>query len=93
MSIELPKDQRDEAIRSIQRYCEANCEEPVGNLAAGAMLGFFLAEIGPLIYNQAVADVQERLSARVAELDLEVYEEPFQYWRAQGTGGRRRSPR
>lgn len=93
MAIELPKDVRDEAIRSIQRFCDENFEEPVGNLAAGALLGYFLTEIGPVIYNQAVADVQERLSARVAEVDLEVYEEPFQYWRTQGAGGTRRSPR
>ena len=44
-------------------------EEPIGNIAAGALLGFFLEEIAPVIYNRAVADVQERLQARVAELD------------------------
>ena len=45
------------------------------------MLGFFLEELGPLVYNRAVADVQDRLQARVAELDIEVHEEEFQYWR------------
>ncbi|MBE2245520.1 MAG: DUF2164 domain-containing protein, partial [Burkholderiaceae bacterium] len=29
----------------------------------------------------AVADVQERLQMRVAEIDIEVHEEPFHYWR------------
>jgi hypothetical protein len=28
-----------------------------------------------------VADVQERLQARVAELDIEVHEDEFGYWR------------
>ena len=56
-------------------------DEPIGNVAAGGLLGFFLEEIGPSIYNKAVADVQERLQARISELDLEVHEEPFQYWR------------
>jgi len=45
------------------------------------LLGFFLEEIGPLVYNQAVADVQERLQARIMELDIEVHEDEFQYWR------------
>ena len=45
------------------------------------MLGFVLEEIGPSIYNRAVADVQERLGARVAELDIEIHEEEFDYWR------------
>jgi uncharacterized protein (DUF2164 family) len=80
MAIELSKDVRKEAIASIERYFRENMDEPIGNIAAGGLLGFFLEEIGLAIYNQAVADVQERLQARVAELDLEVHEDPFTYW-------------
>jgi uncharacterized protein (DUF2164 family) len=80
MTIELPKDARTQAIASIERYFRDNMEEKIGNVAAGGLLGYFLEEIGPLVYNQAVADVQERLQARIAELDIEVHEEPFQYW-------------
>jgi uncharacterized protein (DUF2164 family) len=67
MPIELPKDTRAQAIASIERWCREHLDEPIGNVAAGGLLGFFLEEIGPSIYNQAVADVQERLQARVAE--------------------------
>lgn len=81
MTIELSKEIRQLAISSIARYFEKNMEEKIGNIAAGALLGFFVEEIGPVIYNQAVADVQERLQARVMEIDLEVNEDPFQYWR------------
>lgn len=79
--IELNKDARAAAILSIERYFREHMDEPIGNVAAGGLLGFLLEEIGPAIYNQAVADVQERLQARVAELDLEVHEDEFQYWR------------
>lgn len=81
MAIELPKDLRAQAIASIERYFRENMEEPIGNVAAGGLLGFFLDEIGPSIYNKAVLDVQERLQLRVGELDLEVHEDEFQYWR------------
>jgi len=81
MAIEPSRDARKDAIASIERYFRENMEEPIGNIAAGGLLGFFLEEIGPLVYNKAVADVQERLQMRVAELDLEVHEEEFQYWR------------
>ena len=47
----------------------------------GGLLGFVLEEIGPTIYNQAVADVQERLQTRISELDIEIHEEEFDYWR------------
>jgi uncharacterized protein (DUF2164 family) len=80
MTIELPKDARAQAIASIERYFRENMEEKIGNVAASGLLGYFLEEIAPLVYNQAVADVQERLQARIAELDIEVHEEPFQYW-------------
>jgi uncharacterized protein (DUF2164 family) len=81
MTIEIPKDVREQAIASIQRYFQENMEEEIGNISAGALLGFFMEELGPLVYNQAVADVQARLQMRVMEVDLEVHEEVFPYWR------------
>lgn len=81
MAIELPKEAHREAVASIERYFEQNMEERIGNIAAAALLNFFVEEIGPSIYNKAVADVQERLQQRILELDLEVHEDEFQYWR------------
>ncbi len=81
MAIEIPREARKEAVASIERYFRENMEEPLGNIAAGALLGYFLEEIGPLVYNQAVSDVQERLQMRVSELDIEHHEHAFQYWR------------
>jgi len=89
MTIEIPKEARQQAIISIERYFRENMEEPIGNIAAGGLLGFFLEEIGPAIYNQAVRDVQERLQLRVAEIDLEVHEDEFGYWRKYEKKGRR----
>ena len=81
MAIELSKEDRKEAVASIERYFQENMEERIGNIAAGALLSFFVEEIGPVIYNQAVADVQERLQARISEIDIEIHEDEFQYWR------------
>ena len=81
MTIELPKEARAAAIASIERYFRENMDEPIGNIAAGALLGFFLEEVAPVVYNKAVADVQERLQLRVSEVDMEVHEDEFQYWR------------
>jgi len=81
MTIEISKEARKEAVASIERYFQENMEERIGNIAAAALLGFFLEEIGPLVYNKAVAEVQERLQARVMELDIELHEDEFGYWR------------
>lgn len=81
MTIEISRQARSEAVASIERYFQVNMDEKIGNIAAGALLGFFLEEIGPVVYNQAVTDVQERLQSRISELDIEVHEDEFQYWR------------
>ena len=75
-NLELSEHARKEAIASIQQYFRANMPDEIGTLAAGLLLDYFLEEIGPTIYNQAIADVQ----ARVAELDGELFADPFQYW-------------
>lgn len=81
MAIELPKEARQQAIASIERYFEQQLEQRIGNVAAAGLLDYILEEIGPSIYNQAVADVQERLTARIGELDIEIHEGEFGYWR------------
>lgn len=80
MTIEISKADRDQAISSLQRYFQENMEEKIGNVTAGALLSYFLDEIGPLVYNKAVADVQEHMMTRVQEVDFEVHEDVFQYW-------------
>ena len=80
MSLELSKEARADAIASIQQYFERNLPEAIGELPAGLLLNFFLEEIGPAIYNKAIADAQARLSVRVADLAGELYEDEFQYW-------------
>jgi uncharacterized protein (DUF2164 family) len=80
MAIELSKEDRAQAIASIERYFLDNFEQKIGNITAGALLGFVLEEIGPSIYNRAVSDAKERMLMRVEDLEYEVRENEFQYW-------------
>lgn len=80
MTIELDAKDRAAALASLQQYAELNLAEPLGNLAAGLLLDYFLEEIGPLVYNQAIADAQARLQMRVADLHGELFADAFQYW-------------
>lgn len=90
MSIELAREARAQAIASIERYFQEQLDQKIGNIAAGALLNFFLEEIGPSVFNRAVAEVQERLQARVLELDIEVHEDEFGYWRRHERAARPR---
>jgi uncharacterized protein (DUF2164 family) len=91
MGVEIPKQARADAVASIERYFQEQLEQRIGNIAASALLGFFLEEVGPLVYNQAVADVQERLLQRVEELDIELHQDAFAYWPRQERERRARS--
>ncbi|MES2990049.1 MAG: DUF2164 domain-containing protein [Pseudomonadota bacterium] len=83
MTIELSKETRATAILSIERYWQETFDEKIGNIQAAALLHFFLEEIAPSVYNQAVGAVQERLIARVTEIDIECHEDEFGYWPKQ----------
>lgn len=80
MAVTLPAATRAQAVASIQTFFEVERDEPLGVIAAESLLDFVLAEIAPSVYNRAVADVQERLHARLAELDVDVHEPEFPYW-------------
>ncbi len=83
MTIELDKQARTMAVASIERYYNEHFDEKIGNIQAAALLHFFMEEIAPAVYNQAVAAVQERLIARVTEVDIECHEDEFTYWQKQ----------
>ena len=87
--IELSKLHRADAIASIQRYFEENLPEPIGDLPAGLLLDYFLEEIGPVIFNQAIHDAQTRIMGRVADLPGELFADEFQYWPKQKAKRRR----
>ncbi|MGE5110421.1 MAG: DUF2164 domain-containing protein [Acidobacteriaceae bacterium] len=80
LQLELSKEARADAIASIRRYFEENLSEPVGELAAGLLLNFFIDEIGPAIYNRAISDAQRRMKQRAADLSGELFFPEFQYW-------------
>jgi len=80
VTIELAKQARSDAITSIQRYFQENMAEPIRNMAASLLLNYFVEEVGPAIYNQAIADVQARIQQRLSDLDGDLYAPEFQYW-------------
>jgi uncharacterized protein (DUF2164 family) len=90
MAIELTREARSQAVASIERYFAEELDQRIGNIAASALLSYFLEEAGPLVYNQAVVQVQERLQERIQELDIEFNEEEFQYWRRRQAAGKSR---
>jgi len=86
MAIELSKETRDRLIGSLKRYAAEAMDSEIGDLKASLLLQFILKEIGPSIYNQAVADAQARMQEMVSEIDGSCFEPEFGYWVRRGRG-------
>jgi uncharacterized protein (DUF2164 family) len=80
MAITLSPDIRKQLVASIKRYAAANLDEEIGDLKAGLLLDYCLQEIGPAVYNQAIADAQSYFTGRIADLEGVCHEEEFGYW-------------
>jgi uncharacterized protein (DUF2164 family) len=81
MAIELNKDAQTAIVTSIQRFFAEHMDAPIGNMQARSLLDYVLREIAPSVYNQAIADAQRHLQARVLDLDVECYEKEFDFWK------------
>lgn len=81
MTIKLQKETRDQLVRSIKRYFAENTESEIGDLKATLLLEFCVKEIGPTIYNQAIADAQTYFQDKAGELAGLRYEAEFDYWK------------
>jgi uncharacterized protein (DUF2164 family) len=80
ITMDLSKEARAEAVASLKRYFDENMPEPIGDLPAGLLLSFFLEDVGPVIYNKAISDAQQRFQQRVLDLSGELFADEFQYW-------------
>ena len=67
-------------IVSIKRFFAETLDDDIGDLKASLLLEFVLREMGPSIYNRAVADAQARIQDMVLELDSSCYEADLGYW-------------
>jgi uncharacterized protein (DUF2164 family) len=90
MPVTLTPDAKQQAMASIKRYAREELDLDLGDLKAGAILEFVLREIGPTVYNQAVADAQRYFQERALDLEGVCHQEEFGFWKppAKGRSGR-----
>lgn len=81
MPIHLSKETERAAIDSLKRYFHENLTEELGDLKSKLLLDYILKELGPLAYNQGVADAQAYMRDRVADMDDVCHEPEFEYWK------------
>ncbi len=81
MTIELHRETEQRLLESIKRYAAEHLEEEMGDLKASLLLKYVLEEVGPCIYNRAIADAQAYLHDKTGDMDGTLFEPEFGYWR------------
>lgn len=66
--IKLPPEVRKRVVRAVKGYFLSEREEELGDLAAGLLVDFFVDQLGPAVYNQAIADAQKFMGEKVEDL-------------------------
>ena len=87
MKLKLRKDQEARLVASLQRYLAEQFGGEVGSLKASLFLKYCLEEIGPSVYNLAIADAQAYLQEKAADLENTCFAEEFPYWKGKTSGG------
>lgn len=80
MAVELKKEQRKDLIKSLQRYFREEYDEELSELRARLLLDYIVAEIGPAVYNRAIADAQQYFQERTLDLEGSCHEVELPYW-------------
>lgn len=87
MPITLSPDQTKQLQASIKRYVAENLDEEIGDLKAALFLEFCVAEVGAVVYNQAITDAQAYFQERANDLEGVCHMPEFGYWKkAPGKG-------
>ena len=75
--VTLPAAARQQAIAALRQYFAANLDDEIGDLKAGLLLDFILSELGPSVYNQAIADARAFFEERTSDLAAICYYDEF----------------
>ena len=89
MTITLSPDHTKQLQASIKRYVAEYLDEEIGDLKAALFLEFCVAEIGAVVYNQAITDAQAYFQERANDLEGVCHMAEFVYWAKQAGRGNR----
>jgi uncharacterized protein (DUF2164 family) len=74
MRIKLSEERREVLVAEVQQLFSEEFERDLSAFQADRLIDFFLAQMGPPVYNQAVQDARAFVMTKLEDLDGEVYE-------------------
>lgn len=73
MEIKLDEERIKALREKVQIYFREEHEDSIGLLKATLILDFFIKEIGPQIYNQAISDAYAFIQDKIIDLEGTLY--------------------
>jgi uncharacterized protein (DUF2164 family) len=80
MAIKLSKETATKVKDSLIRFFGEELDQEIGEMKATLVLDYILAELGPVVYNQAIKDAEQYFGERLMDLEAACYEKEFTYW-------------
>jgi len=80
MAIELTKQEIADSIPSLQKFFREELELELNEMHAKFLLGYFLKEIAPFVYNKGVHDAESFFRAKIEDLSGVCFEPGLTYW-------------
>jgi uncharacterized protein (DUF2164 family) len=90
MALTLTPEAQKQAVASVVRFADEELEIELSDIQAMLLLRYFLAEIGPTLYNKGASDAQAFLRDRLGDLEATCYEPEFAYWPKSSSVQRKR---
>ena len=72
--IKLSDERKAALLKALTEFYGENFDEELSAYRAERLLNFFIKQLGPPIYNQAIADARAFMFEKLEDLDVEFYE-------------------
>lgn len=72
--IHLSEERRAQLLDEVRAYFLDEFDESLSEFRAAGLLDFFVARLGPPVYNQGVRDACDFVQTKLADIEGEVYE-------------------
>jgi uncharacterized protein (DUF2164 family) len=74
MRIRMSGERREMLLDELQGFIETEFDETLSRFRAGRLLDWFVRELGPAVYNQAIRDAHGFIAGKLEDLEGELYE-------------------
>jgi uncharacterized protein (DUF2164 family) len=75
MKIKLSEERRSVLLQRLEGFYRELFDEEISHFRANELLDFFVKNLGPSVYNQAIQDARRYMQDRLEDLSAEFFEE------------------